>query len=710
MPAHLVRAVFLVALLVIAGAAPAVAQPFRLLAAFEEGPRRPTGRLLQVDAGWFYGVTAEGGRYQQGTVFLLYQQAGGAWDLVTLHSFNGADGRHPIRGLTLGGDGRLYGITAEGGANDQGTIFTIGLLGGLSTVHSFPPRATPNTNLQPFATLVRGTDGNLWGSICRRLDDTHEGNGRIFKLSPSGAVTTVVQFPDDTCAASLVEASDGHFYGTTSRDIFRLTKGGAIASLESVQHYPVGDLVLGSDGNVYGTALPGSYPIFGNAAEIFFGLSPATGDFTLYTLQHDELPSGLVEGTPGVFYSTRARGDVVRVVPSEGSVTVIGQLDRNAAGDRRDQMVRGRDGRFYGLSGEGTSPDFYGLKRGKGTAFALTEAGAASQLFGFDREGPLTIAGALLEGDSALIGASCFGGPYDRGTVFTLGAAGISLLHGFGPDDGACPTGLVRGADGSVFGSTLDGTVFRLAPDGGFTVLHRLAGSTRGTADTLTIGSDGNLWGNWFDFEPLVFRITTDGEMTRLPLPSGVGQPAGGLVQATDGHFYGMAFNGSQTSVFRVTLGGQIAVVVASPDIKGLFGRFVQAGDGNLYASSIAGYAVGPPLTPVAGAVFSVSLAGSIARVHEFTPQEGYSPLGELVEVTNGVLAGVTFGGRNVASAPGSVFAVGSSGTFRMLHQFSGADGANPYAPLLRGSDGALYGSTLFGGPGGAGVIFRIQP
>ena len=60
--------------------------------------------------------------------------------------------------------------------------------------------------------------------------------------------------------------------------------------------------------------------------------------------------------------------------------------------------------------------------------------------------------------------------------------------------------------------------------------------------------------------------------------------------------------------------------------------------------------------------------------------------------------------------AAGTVFAISPGGALRELHRFNGADGANPYAPLLRASDGAIYGTTFLGGPGGAGVIFRIVP
>lgn len=714
MTAKFRRAAFLASILATTSAAVVHAQSYQMLAALQEGPRRPSGRLLQIADGWLYGVTEQGGRHRQGTVFLIYRQASGAWDLVTLHSFSGADGRRPVRGLTLGADARLYGITAAGGANDQGTIFSIGLFGGLKTVHHFPPGATPKTNLEPVATLIRESDGTLWGSVCRvefRLDDPYEGNGRMFKVSPAGVVSTVIQFPDATCVASLVEGPDGNLYGTTDRDLFRLTKAGVITSIESVDHEPVGDLIIGSDGRVYGAALNGSFWRFGVAVEIFFGLSPATGDFTWYHRQHDEWPSGIVEGEPGVFYSTRERGDFLRIVPSEGSVTSIAQLDRAAVGDRRQQLIRGRDGSLYGLSAEGTSPDPIGLPRGKGTAFALTTAGAATQLFGFDREGPLLVAGALLEDRSALVGASCQGGPYDRGTVFALSASGISLRHGFGPDDGACPTGIVEGPDGSVFGLTVDGTVFRAAPDGGFTVLHKFStGSSRRVADTLVLGSDGSLWGNWFDFEPLVFRITTAGAVTRYPLPSSFGTPAGGLMQADDGQFYGTAFNGSATTVFRVALDGQVSVVATSTDVWAWLGRLMQRSDGDLYGSSIAGYAPTLPRTFVPGFVFSISSTGTISKVHQFTAEEDYSPFGELVELPSGELAGVTFGRRLDATSAGTVFAIDSSGALRTLHEFSEADGLNPYAPLLRGSDGALYGSTLFGGPGGRGVIFRVVP
>jgi uncharacterized repeat protein (TIGR03803 family) len=130
----------------------------------------------------------------------------------------------------------------------------------------------------------------------------------------------------------------------------------------------------------------------------------------------------------------------------------------------------------------------------------------------------------------------------------------------------------------------------------------------------------------------------------------------------------------------------------------------MRGSDGNLYGSAASF------TSQATGFVFRLTLDGTLMNLHQFPAAEGYSPISGLVELPNGELAGVTFGSRFDSAAAGTVFAVGSGGSLRTLHRFNRTDGANPYATLLLGSDGALYGTTVFGGPGGNAVIFRIQP
>src|SRR5579871_2218755 len=121
-----------------------------------------------------------------------------AQTLTTLYSFcsqsNCTDGNTPTAGLAQGSDGNFYGTTAGGGANGGGTVFKITPSGALTTLYSFCSVGVYpfcEDGLFPQATLVLATDGTFYG--------TTEGGGAshvgtVFKISPSGELTTLYSF------------------------------------------------------------------------------------------------------------------------------------------------------------------------------------------------------------------------------------------------------------------------------------------------------------------------------------------------------------------------------------------------------------------------------------------------------------------------------------------------------------------------------------
>ena len=125
----------------------------------------PVGQLVQAYDGNFYGVTYEGGLYNQGTVFKITPK--GVYTL--LHSFHYAspsfDGALPLAGLTLGNDGNLYGVTPVGGLNsDTGTIFEITTAGVETVIHNFCTVTGCVDGFYPQTPLVQHTNGTFYGS------------------------------------------------------------------------------------------------------------------------------------------------------------------------------------------------------------------------------------------------------------------------------------------------------------------------------------------------------------------------------------------------------------------------------------------------------------------------------------------------------------------------------------------------------------------
>ena len=125
--------------------------------------------------------------------------------LTTVYSFgsvtnaNGEalDGANPYAGLVQGSDGCFYGTTYTGGTNNAGTAFKICPTGALTTLYSF---TGGNDGANPQAELVQGRDGNFYGTTENGGATNYNpytysfGYGTVFKISPTGALTSLYSF------------------------------------------------------------------------------------------------------------------------------------------------------------------------------------------------------------------------------------------------------------------------------------------------------------------------------------------------------------------------------------------------------------------------------------------------------------------------------------------------------------------------------------
>jgi uncharacterized repeat protein (TIGR03803 family) len=221
--------------------------------------QQPTGALVLGSDGNYYGTTAGGGPANSGTFFVITPSG----TLTTLYTFTGGDdGSSPYGGLVQAPDGNFYGTTWMGGANDYGTVFKFAANGTITTIHTFE-----NTDgAYPYAGLVQDKGGDFYGV-------TEEGGtysyGTVFKITPAGKVTTLHSFSGgldgDTPISTLIQATDGNFYGTASYDglypnfgtVFEITKSGTLTTLHNFDSkdgsYPYAPLVQATNGKFYGT-------------------------------------------------------------------------------------------------------------------------------------------------------------------------------------------------------------------------------------------------------------------------------------------------------------------------------------------------------------------------------------------------------------------------------------------------------------------------
>jgi uncharacterized repeat protein (TIGR03803 family) len=197
------------------------------------------GLVLALD-GNFYGTTPGGGAHGNGTVFRITP----AGKLTTIYDFcslpNCNDGTGPIAGLVRGADGNFYGTNPSGGANNEGTVFKITPGGALTTLYSFCAQTGCADGQIPYAGLVQGADGDFYGTT--EVGGTN-GNGTVFKITPEGKLTTLHRFAGadgSEPAGGLVQAPDGNFYGMAESGgannegtVFKITPAGALTTLYS---------------------------------------------------------------------------------------------------------------------------------------------------------------------------------------------------------------------------------------------------------------------------------------------------------------------------------------------------------------------------------------------------------------------------------------------------------------------------------------------
>jgi uncharacterized repeat protein (TIGR03803 family) len=227
----------------------------------------PTAALVQGTDGNFYGTTFAGGSSGVGTVLKMTTIP----FVTTLVSFVSSHGSNPAAALVQGSDGNFYGTTALGGSNQLGTVFKVTPTGSLTTLVSFG-----GTNgASPACALVLGTDGNFYGTTdlggSTFVSGSNVGDGTVFKMTPSGSLTTLVSFTGANGAnpiAGLVQGTDGNFYGTTGEDgsindgtVFKMTPSGSLTTLATFTgangDQPSAGLLQGTDGNFYGVTEQG---------------------------------------------------------------------------------------------------------------------------------------------------------------------------------------------------------------------------------------------------------------------------------------------------------------------------------------------------------------------------------------------------------------------------------------------------------------------
>lgn len=369
-----------------------------------------------------------------------------------------------------------------------------------------------------------------------------------------------------------------------------------------------------------------------------------------------------------------------------------------------------------------------------GSLFSLSPDGSQYSLeHSFEEAGPSSPLGNVMVGsDGKLYGTASGGGEQNFGIVFSMEMDGsdFTAIHSFGQADGANPySTLIEDSNGTLFGSTMNGgtdnagVLFSISKDGSnFTVLHEFD-DTNGAHcfSGLAEGSDGILYGmTQFggDFgEGTIFRIAKDGTgfalLRSLQISNGGGLSYGQFIEDATGFLYGTfaeGGDGGAGGVFRIKKDGTGYEVLkyfsfSTDEGSSPLGTLLEASNGKLYGTTASG---GPEFK---GTVFSLNKDGSdFSTVYAFLGEDGSLPLpgNRLIEASDGMLYGANYNGG--ISNLGTIYKVGLDGSnFSKIFDFEDFNGRNPYAGVIEAMDGKLYGATSGGGEGGRGTVFTLE-
>ena len=197
--------------------------------------------------------------------------------------------------------------------------------------------------------------------------------------------------------------------------------------------------------------------------------------------------------------------------------------------------------------------------------------------------------------------------------------------------------------------------------------------------------------------------------------------PTSGLLQASNGQFYGETAAGGATgcgTVFKISPAGKLTTLVSFEDGCAPSGGLIQAANGNFYGVTAGGGTGGPSCSPSdgCGTAFEATSAGKLTTLYNFCSLsecgDGFFPNGPLVQDTDGNFYGTTLAGGAFNPHQGTLFEITPRGTLTTLYTFCAlsncADGAGPGAGLMQDTNGAFYGTTAGGGTSNDGTVFSM--
>ena len=655
----------------------------------------PCGDLLQANNGKMYGMSKEGGFNNNGTLFEYDTLNNTA--KVLIH-FNGTNGKNPWGSLIQADNGKFYGMTVLGGSNNAGVLFEYDI--NSNTLIKIIDFDGKNKGTEPLGSLIQASNGNLYGMTVL-----------------GGNNNAGVLFEYNINANTFTKKID-----------FDITNIGA---------EPYGSLIQANNGKLYGVTRAGGSSGFGVLFEFDIDTDSLVKKVDFDGANKGISPrSSLIQASNGKLYGLTEEGGSFSSgvlfeydIDTDSFVKKVDFGGTNNGNHPRGSLLQASNGRLYGMT-------FYGGKDNNGILFEYNiSTNTFEKKIDFDNTNTgVHPYGSLIQASNGnLYGLTSHGGNSDDGILFEYSLKTNTLKKKVDfnmSKEGAFPQGsLLKANNGNLYGLTWggginnDGVLFEFdIHTNTYTKKIDFDRTSKGEepCGNLMQADNGNLYGM-----TLLGGVNNDGVLFEYNILTNTfakkvdfdrtskgANPYGTLIQVRNGKLYGMTMAGGSNNygvLFEYDINTNIVINKYNFDWINSGGsprgRLLQADNGNLYGLTKSGGANG------LGVLFEYNIdTENITNKIDFDgTSNGGDPWGSLIQASNGMLYGMTRGGGN--NWEGSLIEYNiKTNTVTKKVDFDGADkGAKTPGSLIQSNNGNLYGMTYEGGSFNKGVLFEYN-
>jgi len=658
----------------------------------------PYGDLLLASNGKLYGMTSNGGAYNAGVIFSFDTATN---TVTSLHHFKPNSGGYPYGSLIQASNGKLYGMTNSGGTNNYGVIFSFDYT---TNIYADLWDLKPGDGEYPYGNLLQASNGLLYGLTSGGGAGVFDSVGTLFSFNIALDTLIVVKYLDTLVTgsggqphSSLIELPNGKLYG--------VCRNNGAHGWGTIFNY---DTSSNTFTKIYDfTGIDGLYP-YGSLIQGIDGL--------LY---------GMTQG----FLSNHTDGSIYSLNPVNFTFLSRFSFYIYHLGNPFGSLHQTSTGTMYGMTFHGVE----GVGDSSGVIFSFYPSiDSVAIIHQFQSATGNYSQGSIIYVGQKFYGMTSLGGAYNSGVIFnfdTLGNSYNDLFDFYGGAEGVSPYGtLVEAGNGLLYGMTEfggsngKGSIFSVNPaNNAYNSLYSFDGISHGSYPTSSflLANDGNLYGTTQfggannSGTVFIYNISGDSVHVLDKFDSIAGVPSSALIQGADGYLYGVTSGHGfgdfgQLYRFNISTGAIHSLLDFSITPLGYgWGSVVQASNGKLYGMTCKGSNFN------VGSIFSYDIINNIwTQVYTFNLTVGGNPFGNLIQANDGNLYGLSqFGGNQ---GHGSLFKLNpSDNSIIVEHSFHyqfPMEGTYPLGSLIQSRNGKLYGMTSQSAFGDStGIIFSYD-